>query len=90
MKTYDSRHVVVVCLDFDRLSFCQSKDYFAMKKEGTAGELMHEWFPKYPGMGRARMKRDKETDEEGKKRGASEKRSKAGTKKRKSRRPITS
>ena len=38
----------------------------------------------------ARMKYDKETDEEGKKRSVSMERSKAGTKKKKSRRPITS
>ena len=45
------------------------------------GELMHEWFPKYSRMGTATMKQDKETDEEGKKRGVSIERSKAGTKK---------
>ena len=53
------------------------------------GELMHECFPKHSRMGTARTKQDKHTDEEGKKRGVSMERSKAGTKKR-SRRPITS
>ena len=32
------------------------------------GELMHECFPKHSRMGTARMKQDKETDNEGKKR----------------------
>ena len=32
---------------------------------------MHECFPKHSHMGAARMKKDKETDEEGKKRGVS-------------------
>ena len=45
------------------------------------GELMHECFPKHLRMGTARMKKDKETDEEGKKRGVSMEKSKAGTKK---------
>ena len=53
------------------------------------GELMHECFPKQSRMGSARTKYDKETDEEGKKRGVSVERSKADTKK-KSRRPMTS
>ena len=47
-----------------------------------SGELMHECFLKHLRMGTARMKLDKETDEEGKKRGLSMERSKAGTKKR--------
>ena len=57
------------------------------KKEGTIqyvignGEFMHECFPKHSRMGTARMKKDKETDEEGKNRGVSTERSKAGTKK---------
>ena len=42
---------------------------------------MHECFPKHLCMGTARMKYDKETDEGGKKRGASMEKSKAGTKK---------
>ena len=46
------------------------------------GDLMHECFPKHSRMGTARTKLDKETDEEGKKRGVSMERSKAGTKKR--------
>ena len=41
-------------------------------------------------MGTARLKSDKETDEEGKKTGESMERSKAGMKKNKSRRSITS
>ena len=45
-------------------------------------ELMHECFPKHSRMGTARTKEDKETDEDGKKRGLSMKRSKAGTNKR--------
>ena len=45
------------------------------------GELMHECFPKHSGMGTARMKYDKETDEEGNKRDMSMERSNAGTKK---------
>ena len=39
------------------------------------GELMHECFHKHSGMGTVRMKEDKETDEEGKKRGVSMERS---------------
>ena len=54
------------------------------------GELMHECFPKHLRMGTANMKYDKETDEGGKKRGVSMEKSKAGTNKKKSRRPITS
>ena len=42
--------------------------------------LMHECFPKYSRMGTARMKEDKETDDEGKQRGVSMKRSKVNTK----------
>ena len=42
-------------------------------------ELVHECFPEHSPMGTARMKQDKETDEGGKKRGASFF-SKAGTK----------
>ena len=45
-------------------------------------ELMHECFPKHSRMGR--MKQDKETDEEGEKRGLSMERSKAGTKEKRS------
>ena len=41
---------------------------------------MHECFPKHSRMGTARMKWDKKPDEEGKKRGVSMERSKAGTK----------
>ena len=41
-------------------------------------ELMHKCFPKHSCMGTARMKQDKETDEDGKKRGVSMERSKAG------------
>ena len=44
------------------------------------GEL-HECFPKHSRMGTARTKQDKETDEEGKKRGVSMEKSKAGTNK---------
>ena len=51
------------------------------------GELVLECFLKHSRMGTARMKQDKEKEEEGKKRGASMKRSKAS--KKKSRRPIT-
>ena len=46
------------------------------------GELMHECFPKHWRMGTARMKEDKETDEEDKNRGVSAERTKADTKKR--------
>ena len=53
------------------------------------GELMHECFHKHSRMKTARIKYDKETDKEGKKRGVSMERSKAGMKK-KSRQPITS
>ena len=48
---------------------------------------MHECFPKHSRMGTARMKSDKETDEEGKKRIVS---LESGHKQKKSRRPITS
>ena len=45
-------------------------------------ELMHEYFPKHSHMRTARMKQDKETEEEeGKKWGMSMERSKAGIKK---------
>ena len=53
------------------------------------GELIHERFLKHSRMGTARTEYDKEPDEEGKKRGVSMERRKAGTKQR-SRRPITS
>ena len=43
---------------------------------------MQECSPKHSRMGTARTKKDKETDEEGKKRGVSMERSKAGTNKR--------
>ena len=46
------------------------------------GELVHECFPKHSRMGTARRKYDKETDEDGKKRGLSMERSKAGKNKR--------
>ena len=39
------------------------------------GEPMHECFPKHSRMGTARMKGDKETEEEGKQRGLSMERS---------------
>ena len=42
---------------------------------------MQECFPKHLSMGTARMKKDKETDEEGEKKGMSMERSKVGTKK---------
>ena len=45
------------------------------------GELMHECFPKHLRMGTARIKQDKETDEDGKKRGVRMERGKADTKK---------
>ena len=54
------------------------------------GELVQECFPKHSRMGTARMKQDKETDEDDNKGGVSVERSKAVTKKIKSRRPITS
>ena len=44
-------------------------------------EIMHECFPKHSRTGTARMKYDKETDEEGKNRGVSVEISKASTKK---------
>ena len=43
-------------------------------------EVMHECFPKHLRMGTARMKRDKETKEEGKKKGNGTERIKEGTK----------
>ena len=52
-------------------------------------EFMHECFPKRSRMGTARMKYDKETEGEDKKRDMSRERSKVGTKGKKSRRPIT-
>ena len=45
-------------------------------------ELTHECFPKHSRMLTARMKEDKNTDEDGKKSGMSMERSKEGTKKR--------
>ena len=42
-------------------------------------ELWHDCYPKHSRMGTARMKEDKETEEEGKERGVSMERSKAGT-----------
>ena len=44
-------------------------------------KLMHECFPKHSRTGTARMKQDKETDDEAKKRGVNTERSKAGRKK---------
>ena len=71
-------------------------DYFAPQKNipfsmaiGN-GELMHECFPTHSRMGTSRMKKNKETGEESKKKGVSMEKSKAGTKKKKSRRPVTS
>ena len=46
------------------------------------GKLVHESFTKHLRMGTARMKYVKETDEDGKKRGVSMEKSKAGAKKR--------
>ena len=46
------------------------------------GELMRQCFPEHSRMGTARTKQDKETDEDGKKRGVSMERSKEGTNKR--------
>ena len=46
------------------------------------GELMHEFFPKHPRMGRARQKLDNETEEESKKRRINVERSTADTKER--------
>ena len=43
-------------------------------------EVMHECFPEHSGMGTARTKLDKETEEKGKKRVVSIERIKAGTK----------
>ena len=43
-------------------------------------ELLQERFPKHSRMGTARMKYDKETDEESKKRGVSMEKIKEGTK----------
>ena len=51
-------------------------------------ELIQECFPKYSCMGTARIKQDKETDEDGK-RGVGVERSKGGGEKNKSLRPIT-
>ena len=48
------------------------------------GELKQECFPKQLRMGTARTKWDKETEEEGKKRGVSSERSTAGTKEKRS------
>ena len=42
-------------------------------------ELMHECFPKYLRMGTARMKEDKETEEEDKQKGVAMERNKVGT-----------
>ena len=50
---------------------------------------MHECFPKHSRMGTERTKYDKETDEEGKKRGVSIERRKARMKQKKSWLPIT-
>ena len=46
------------------------------------GELMHECFPKHSRMGTAKTKSGKETDEEDKKRGVSNKEAKQARKKR--------
>ena len=66
-------------LNFDGWSFCQSKDYFSLRKINVPfsiaignWELMHKSFPKHSRM---------ETYEEGKKRGMSMERTKVGTKK---------
>ena len=47
-------------------------------------ELMNERFPKHSRIGTAKMKYDKETEEEGKRRGVSMERSKAGSKEKRS------
>ena len=52
-------------------------------------ELKHECFLKHSRMGTARMKQDKETDEEGKMRGVSMERSKASMKEKELPKPIT-
>ena len=71
-------------------------DYFASGRRKVPfnvakghGEVMHECFPKQSRMLTAKTKYDKKTDEDGKKRGVCMERSKAGTKKQKSRLPIT-
>ena len=53
------------------------------------GQLMHECFLKHLHMGIARIKYDKETDKNSKKRGVSVERSMAGKKKKRSRRSLT-
>ena len=59
---------VVLWLDFHGRRFGQSKDYYKNKVPLSMAigneELVHECFPKYSRMGRAKMKYDKETDEE--------------------------
>ena len=54
------------------------------------GLLMYECFPKHWRMGTGKVKLDKETDDEAKKRGVNMARSKEGTKKNKSQLSITS
>ena len=77
-RAYHLHHWGVVAkLDFDRQGFSQSKDYFTSRKNKVpfsmaigSEELLHECFPKHSKhsrMGTARMKKDKETFEEGKK-----------------------
>ena len=62
-------------LSFDRQSFDQSKDYFALRKiqvpysMAIANEkLLHKRVLKHSRLGTARMKSDKATEEGGKKR----------------------
>ena len=71
-----------------KMGLGQSMDYFSSRKNKVPfsmaignWELIHECFPKHSRMGTARMKYDKETDKDDKKRGVSVERSKAGKKK---------
>ena len=75
---------------------CALVDVYCRKKASTISYGYRKWgtqarvFSQTLAHGNSKNEIEKETDEDGKKRGVSKKRSKAGTKKKKSRRPILS
>ena len=58
------------------IAFTEGKKKVSFSMAIGNGELMHVWFPKSLRMITARMNKDKETEEEGKKRGVSTERKK--------------
>ena len=90
-KLTNSSRICLIALRFQLfIAFTERKKKVPFSMAIGNGELVQECFHKHLRMGTARMKKDKETDEGSKKRGVSMEKSKAGTKKKMSRRPITS